>query len=222
MDTFSMILVLVSGVSWSIVYLASIKVGFKDKIYAMPFWALALNFAWEVLHAVFGVAELGFSAQSIINILWAVFDCGILYTYFKYGAKEFPSFLNKKVFLSFSILGILISFIVQYAFIKEFSLVLAGAYSAYLQNLLMSVLFIAMLLKRRSSKGQNLMIAIFKWLGTLAPTLLFGIIGSAELGGKPNQFVLTLGILICLTDLVYICLLCATRYSEKKEANISA
>jgi len=215
MNILSMILVLVSGISWSIVYLAAIKVGIKDKIYAIPFWALALNFAWEVLHGIFGLAEIGFSAQSIINILWALLDCGILYTFFKYGATESPTFLNKRVFISFSVVGILISFVVQYAFIHEFTLVLAGAYSAYLQNLLMSVLFITMLMKRKSSKGQNLCIAFFKWIGTLAPTILFGVIGVAELGGRPNQFVLILGVLICIIDIVYIYLLWLTQKTEK-------
>lgn len=40
MDNF---LILVSGLAWTIVYLDSIRIGMKDKTFAMPFWALALN-----------------------------------------------------------------------------------------------------------------------------------------------------------------------------------
>lgn len=216
MSTFSMFLLLLGGISWSIVYVACIKVGIKDKTYAIPFWALALNFAWEAMHSLYGISEIRYNAQVMVNVLWTILDCGIIYTYFKYGAKEFPSFLNKHIFISFSILSILISLVFQYAFIKEFSIALAGSYSAFIQNLLMSVLFIAMLLKRQSSKGQNLTIAIFKWLGTLALAILFGVIGSKDLGGKPNQFIFIMGIIICLIDMAYIYLLYKMQRAEKE------
>jgi hypothetical protein len=41
------LLTLISGLAWTIVYIESIRVGFRDKAYAMPIAALALNFAWE-------------------------------------------------------------------------------------------------------------------------------------------------------------------------------
>jgi hypothetical protein len=65
---------------------------------------------------------------------------------------------------------------VQWLLIAEFGVHDAGRYSAFLQNLLMSGLFIAMLVVRRGLRGQTLTIAIAKWLGTLAPTILFGVL----------------------------------------------
>mgnify|MGYP000984424995 CR=1 FL=1 len=41
----SLFLVLLSGVCWSIVYIELIRKGFQDKTYAMPLFALGLNFA---------------------------------------------------------------------------------------------------------------------------------------------------------------------------------
>ena len=41
-----------SGLAWAIVYMESIRIGFRDKTYAMPIVALALNFAWESTYAV--------------------------------------------------------------------------------------------------------------------------------------------------------------------------
>jgi hypothetical protein len=35
------------GIAWMIVYIDSIRVGFKQKTYAMPIAALGLNIAWE-------------------------------------------------------------------------------------------------------------------------------------------------------------------------------
>ena len=98
------------------------------------------------------------------------------------------------------------AFWVEFAFIREFGVAAGAGYSAFLQNLLMSVLFIDMLVKRGSREGQSLTIAVSKWLGTLAPTLLFGIIGE---GGFPNGsfLILVLGILCSAFDLIYIWLI---------------
>ena len=40
-----LILVSISGICWSIVYIECIRTGFKQKTYCMPLFALALNFA---------------------------------------------------------------------------------------------------------------------------------------------------------------------------------
>jgi hypothetical protein len=43
LEAIKLILTVVSGVCWTIVYVEGIRVGFKDKSYAIPFYALALN-----------------------------------------------------------------------------------------------------------------------------------------------------------------------------------
>jgi len=82
--------------------------------------------------------------------------------------------------------------------VKEFGIFAGGAYAAFLQNLLMSVLFIGMLVRRGSTEGQSLTIAISKWLGTLAPTIAFGMLG------RPKPFIITVGLLCSAFDLIYI------------------
>jgi len=72
------------------VYLEGIRVGVRDRSYAIPFWALALNFAWEVVNTIHGALAEGIAVQVVINAIWAVFDLGILATYFRYGRKDFP------------------------------------------------------------------------------------------------------------------------------------
>lgn len=203
MSLFSIFWLVLSGICWSIVYLDGIRSGYKDQTYAIPFWALALNFAWEILHSILGWQAFGWNVQVLINVFWAILDCGLLWTYFRYGRRYFPDSLHDNWFWIWSIAVILFSFGIQTAFILEFGLVLASVYTAFAQNLLMSVLFIAMILHRNNTEGQTLRIAIFKCLGTLAPTLLIGIWGVDDIL-EPKKFVLILGIIIFLLDLIYI------------------
>ena len=85
----------------------------------------------------------------------------------------------------------------------QFGVAVGAGYSAFLQNLLMSVLFIDMLIKRGNSEGQSLTIAVSKWLGTLAPTILFGFIGSGSFP-KGSFLILTSGVFCSIFDLIYI------------------
>lgn len=88
----------------------------------------------------------------------------------------------------------------QWLLLAHFGTHDASRYSAFLQNLLMSGLFIALYADRRGPRGQSLVIAVAKWLGTLAPTLLFGVV-------EDSPFVLGLGIMCSVFDLAYIGLL---------------
>jgi len=197
---------LISAIAWSIVYISSIRKGFKQKTYCIPLWALSLNFAWEVWHGFFDLYVLGPQLQVIINAVWALFDAVILYTFFKYGRRHFPKGLKSRWFYTWGIISLLISFLVQYAFVSEFGTIMGGSYAAFIQNLLMSILFIIMLHNRHGPEGQSLTIAYSKCIGTLAPTILFGIIGSTALNG-PNIFILIASFIIFFIDLVYIVLL---------------
>ena len=215
LDTLRLILTLVSGISWTIVYIDGIRLGFKHRSYAIPFYALALNFTWELLYTYYGF-QTTISAQAVVNAIWLACDIGILITYFKFGQKYFPGRVpgyaaargkqTSSAFIGWSVLALVAAFCVEFAFRKEFGVRMGAGYSAFLQNLLMSVLFIEMLVRRGSREGQSLTIAIGKWLGTLAPTILFGIIGET---GFPNGSVLivVVGLLCSVFDLIYIRLL---------------
>lgn len=206
-------LIIVSGLAWTIVYIDSIRIGMKDKTFAMPFWALALNIAWELLHAVFGFREAGLTLQIAINGIWFLFDLGLLYTFFRYGRRYFPKQYHPSWFYAWGIFGLLTAFILQFTFIQEFGLLMGAVYSAFLQNLLMSILFIVMLGQRNSSEGQTLLIAISKCIGTLAPTIYMGVLG-IESFMQPNRLVLVTGGLILFFDLAYIWLLSKVKIRE--------
>jgi hypothetical protein len=211
LETLKLVLTLISGICWTIVYIDGIRLGFKHRSYAIPFYALALNISWELLQACYGF-QRPLTVQTVINAIWFLFDVGIVITYFKFGRKYFPNrdAKDSSTFFRWSVLGLLTALLVEVAFIREFGVSVGAGYSAFLQNLLMSILFIDMLVKRGSREGQSLVIAVNKWLGTLAATMLFGFLGH---GGLPRGSVLILmtGLLCSVFDLIYIHLLLLTR-----------
>ena len=80
-------LVVLSGLAWTIVYVECIRVGLRDRTYAMPLAALGLNIAWESTYAVHGLAG-AIGAQPVINLLWALIDLVIVYTFFRLGGPS--------------------------------------------------------------------------------------------------------------------------------------
>ena len=218
-ETVKVLLIVISGVCWTIVYIDGIRVGFRDKSYAIPFYALALNLAWEGPYTYHGFRINGVDTQNVFNAVWLTFDIGILYTYFRFGRKYFGGRLfnppanaggTNKLFIGWSVLALITAFAIQYAVSREFGVSKGAAYSAFPQNLVMSILFIAMLAKRGSREGQSLLIAVSKWIGTLAPTILFGVIGQ---GGFPRGsfLILTIGLCCSVFDVIYIWLVAKTK-----------
>lgn len=204
-------LTVLSGAGWIIVYEECIRLGFRQKTYAMPFFALGLNFAWELIYTaadIFLEAHgplVGMTlAQSLANAAWVCLDVLILSTYFRYGKKEWPQSIDPALFLPWSILGLICCFALQLVFISEFGFVMAAQYAAFLQNLLMSILFLALYAKRGNMEGQSILLAAAKWIGTLAPTILMGVM-------TYNAVVLVCGIFCSIFDLIYIALLTGER-----------
>ncbi|WP_018614620.1 hypothetical protein [Segetibacter koreensis] len=194
--TLNTILTLIGGISWTIVYILIIIRSFRDKTYGMPFWALAFNFGWELIFS-FVLPGDSPGLQGIINKIWLAFDVFILIAYFLYGIKEWPQRISKNLFYPYSLFGLIIGYLFVYLMSVELDHS-QGMYAAFVQNLMMSLLFIAMANNRKSRAGQSIGIAIFKMIGTLAPTILYGV---------KSNFVLFLGCSCFVVDIIYIFLL---------------
>ncbi|MFG2974383.1 hypothetical protein ACGFYY_15490 [Streptomyces sp. NPDC048331] len=194
------ILALIGGLAWTVVYVEAIRVGLRDRTYAIPAGALALNLAWEATYVVQGFSGSADTAQAVINAVWTVADIVIVYTYLRYGRAELPGFVTPRLFAVWSVLLFASAFVVQWLFVAQFGPQDGGHYSAFLQNLLMSGLFIALYASRRGPLGQSLVIAVAKWIGTLSAAFLFGVV-------EYSPLVLGLGILCSVFDLTYIALL---------------
>ncbi|RYZ26320.1 MAG: hypothetical protein EOO10_15885 [Chitinophagaceae bacterium] len=200
--TLTDILTLISGTCWTVVYLLIIIRSYRDKTYGMPYWALAFNFSWEFIFSFLLSTDLpDLQLQLLVNRVWLFFDLLIFIAYFRYGRKEWPAYLPRSFFYPYSILVLLIGFFFVYLISVELDHSL-GVYAAFIQNLMMSWLFIAMLNNRKTAAGQSVAIAAFKLVGTLAPTIIYG---------AKSAFVLYLGAGCFVADLIYLLLLVRLR-----------
>ena len=197
MNGFITLLIVTSGICWSIVYIESIRIGFQQKTYAMPLFALGLNIVWEGLYAFTDIfIRQSIGAQAIANACWFVLDCVIVYTYFKFGQSECRTETEHQFFVPWSLLAFAACLVLQLLFYYWFGNVEGEKYAAYLQNVAMSLLYLSMLKERKSDKGQSMTIAICKCIGTLTPTI-FGTI-------EGNWFITVTGILCFVYDVIYI------------------
>lgn len=189
-------LTLTGGICWTIVYILIIIRSFKDKTYGMPFWALAFNISWE---AIFSFVFLfpAMPLQTLINKIWLLFDTVIVVAYCLYGQKEWPGSISRKWFYPYSLLVLIIAYLFVYLVSADLDKS-QGVYAAFMQNLMMSWLFIAMLNKRQSKAGQSAWIALFKMIGTLAPTIIYG---------ATSRLVLFLGSGCFVADMIYLVML---------------
>lgn len=192
-------LTVLSGIAWTVVYVEAIRIGFTQRTFAIPAFALALNVTWEVMYGAHDLASK-ISVQSIVDVVWALLDIVICVTFVLYGRRYWPTFLPKAWFYWWAVLMLVTAFGCQWAMIAQFGSDRAGDYSAFLQNLIMSALFLSMFVARRGPAGQSMLLAVSKCVGTLAPTITFGIIEGLPL-------VLVTGAFCFVFDVIYIGLL---------------
>lgn len=202
----SLLLTLTSAVAWTLVYAEAIRIGWRERTYALPAAALALNLAWEWLYAGHGLLVRPGDAQTWVDVVWGLADLAILVTFLRWGRRELPSFVSRQLFVAGAVCLLLGSAAVQLLFVAEFGFAgsRSAVYSSFLQNLVMSGLFVGLFLSRGGPRGQSVLIAVAKWLGTLAPTLLFGVL-------RHSVLALGIGLLCSVTDLAYLGLLLASR-----------
>ena len=207
-EVISFILVAISGVCWSAVYVDSIRLGFKQKTYAMPLFALGLNICWEGIYSCMDLfVRADVNVQAVANAVWFLLDIVILVTYFLYAREECRTEAERKMFVPWTVLALVTCFVLQVLFIAEFGDEEGEKYSAFLQNIAMSLCYLYMLRARGGSRGQSLLIAVCKCLGTLTPTILGTIEG--------NTFILVTGIVCFVFDVIYIVALWQVRKREK-------
>ncbi len=157
-----------SGVLWTLAYLLMIRRGFLDRTYGMPLVALCANLSWELIFSFVYPHDL---PQRAVNVVWFSFDLVILLQLILYGPREFAD-LSRRAFYALFALALATSF----GAVLSVTLALDdfdGAYSAFGQNLMMSVLFLAMLYSRRSLRGQSVSIALLKMGGTALASFAF-------------------------------------------------
>src|SRR5262245_28631807 len=193
-----------SGIFWTAVYTLIIRLGFRERTYGMLITALCSNISCEFIFSFVYPHE---PPQNYITIVWFVFDLVIVLQILRFGRVAFEP---RRLFYPAFILGLLVSFGAILAITVQFN-DWDGKYAAFGQNLMMSVLFVAMLLRRQDIKGQSTYIALANMVGTLLPSILFFL-------RFPNAPLLNfLYVSIFIFDLIYAVLL----YAKHKELGMN-
>ncbi len=131
----------------------------------------------------------------------------ILYQFLRYGKDSFAGTMLTRWVYPIFVVVLAGSYLAVLSISFEFN-DLNGKYAAFAQNLMMSILFIAMLLRRNNASGQSIYIAIFKMIGSIIPSILF-------YSRAPQlPFSLFLYVTIFLADLLYSVML----YVKTKES----
>ena len=186
-----------SGIFWTITYLLILRRGVLDKTHGMPMVALCANLSWEFIFAFIFPHPY---PQRIINFIWLAFDVGIMAQYLYYGKNKFMENLPKPFFYFNFLLGLLLAiFLISFLSVEFEEYV--GYYAAFGQNLLMSLLFISMLIKRNSAVGQSMYIGLFKMVGTISASIIF------YLYFPKSYLLLLLFFAILFYDVIYLWLL---------------
>lgn len=123
----------------------------------------------------------------------------IIVCWFKYG-KQYLVDRAKKYFIPYSIMALVVCFGMQMAFYLYCDTATeASIYSAFAQNVSMSVMFLTALFRRGTTKGFSLLGAVCKCIGTLTPTIW----GCVEIGGI-HAYIFITGVLCFAIDVIYI------------------
>ncbi len=199
---------IIGGLFWSLTYILIIRRGFKDKTYGMPLAALCANISWE---GVFSFIFPHSPPQLYINYIWFLLDLLIVLQFLNYGKSEFTALSYKKFYAMF-LLALATAFFLVLFITEEFN-DMQGAYAAFGQNLMMSVLFIVMLFSRGDLRGQSIYIALFKMFGTGISSMAFYLYQPISQGSVLLPF---LYVSIFIYDIIYVNLI----YQKYREYNI--
>lgn len=188
-------IMMIGGLFWSATYILIIRRGFKDKTFGMPMAALCANISWEAIFAFLSPHD---APQLYVNYIWFSLDAVIVMQFLKYGKKEFPNIPKWQFFAVFALgISVAIPIILSVNYELDDNI---GAYTAFGQNLMMSILFVTMLINRKGIGGQSFYIALFKMIGTGLSSLAFYLYRPIAQDSILLQF---LFVSIFIFDLIY-------------------
>lgn len=162
-----------AGLLWTLAYYLIILRARRDRVYGMPIVALSANLAWEFWYTFIELPPhpdpTKLAAQFAVNFVWFAFDVAILWQTLRYGPAQF-AWLGRRGFYAMFVLALGVTGATVILLNKEFHDIF-GVRASFVQNLMMSGLFLGMLNARRSLAGQSLGIALSKLGGSFLASL---------------------------------------------------
>lgn len=205
----ALLLVDVGTAFWLVVYLLAIVEGFRLRTYAIPMVAIAANFSWELIAAVYRVAPV--TLWHIGDVLWLCLDVGIVATLLLYGRNQ-QQIPEVRRFFPLVVGGTFAFACVSQLALEEALRDEWGFLDAYMISVMMSVLYFFLYFARRNVDAANYSIAWCKLLGNGLTALGFVFLYPALHGQKTSTLLLYV---LCLTnfalDASYVALLARAR-----------
>ncbi len=147
-----------------VAYYLVIRVGFREKSYGIPLVAILLNLSWELIYTFIFPPEM--LIKRVLFGAWFGIDMLVFYQLLRYGKRVQVIPDIQRHFYAIVFLTFLWTFVGHLTFRVTFS-DLGGVRVAFMQNMVMSVLFVFMLFSRRDLRGLSYGAAWFKMIGTL-------------------------------------------------------
>ncbi|MBA0050391.1 hypothetical protein E0L36_05615 [Streptomyces sp. AJS327] len=209
----------VCGLGWVVAYAAMVRVGVRDRIHGIPVVALTLNISWEFQYSVFGSSGASVAGvagveetQILATVFWFVVDCGLLYTVLRFGPAQFAH-VPRPVFHA----GFVVTLCLSYAAIAVLSRQFDDGdvvLTSFGINTAMAGMFLAMLASRGSSRGQSLVVAVAKLVGTAAACASWAVDTSAY----PGPWMPFCAVACLVLDTGYLVALALVKRAERRAA----
>ena len=180
---------------WVINYIIIVRNIFKYKFVEMPSAVLVANFAWEFMWSWVFIQNMGM-VLTIGYRAWFFLDIFIVWGFYKYGYKQVTEGATGRYKLFFTF-GILSWLLLLYVFIKQGLDNPIGVTSAYVINVLISLLYITQFLRLKDKFNLSFTAAWTKGLGTGLISIM------SALRWPDNIWVITMASLCFLMDCYY-------------------
>jgi hypothetical protein len=184
----------IGGITYTICYVLMARQSIRDRTYSMPLFSLAFNFAWEIVFALYVAEE---PREKTMFTIWMLIDLGLVYAAVKYGANEWkhaPAVGRHvgKIFAGMLAWWCIALYAVSswwvdpvnpvnpkfgkaYRGVKGIDTDELGFMTALVAQVVLSVMSLAQIMVRQSSRGSSYTIWALRFIGSLAGlTLNYG------------------------------------------------
>ena len=197
--TYEIIMTAIGWVFWISMYILIVRSIRKDKYVEMPWMCVMGNIAWEFVWGFIFYKQINLGELFIWSYrAWFFMDIFILWGVFKYGRKQLTIVEIKKYFVPICLVSIAVWGILFYTFIDSGFDHRWGSQSAYIANVIISVMFMNLFLTQWRFKKFSKLMAWCKCLGTLFYTIVYFNFD------PPNTFVHTIGGVVFFLDMIFI------------------
>lgn len=133
----------------------------------------------------------------IMFAAWALVDFGVMLTVLLYAHRDKTLGLKRWQVYSFVLPLFVVFGSLLWWYASVYGPESAAFYPAYAENVLMSLLFVGLAIRRCGSYGQSFILAWGKFIGTAGMTVLYGIV-------LDRPYALVCGSLVFVLDVVYL------------------